>query len=220
MARGPRGKARRRWHWPTTQRSPPRCSRKPAAGTSSATRTAGRSRSHLRRGHPQLVHSLVLFEPVVFRLLIEDGASQRVMRQVSATADAMGDHLAHGDAMSAAQRFIDSWSGPGAWRSMPAGRQHAAASRIRSVWAQFDALFNQPIDRAALARLRMPMLLLSGERTVESTRRIAQLLRDALPALHHETLPEMGHLGPITHAAQVDRRIVAFLADAAGLKAA
>ena len=55
------------------------------------------------------------------------------------------------------------------------------------------------------------MLFLTGARTVAVTRRLAELLRLALPHARHEVLPGMGHMGPITHAAEVNRRIVEFL---------
>ncbi|MFT3719318.1 hypothetical protein [Pseudorhodoferax sp.] len=53
----------------------------------------------------------------------------------------------------------------------------------------------------------MPPLCLAGGRTNAATARIAGLLRTA----HHQVLPGMGHLGPVTHAQAVDDRLVCFL---------
>ena len=41
--------------------------------------------------------------------------------------------------------------------------------------------------------------------------RIAELLRLTLPHAKHEVLPAMGHMGPITHATEVNQRVVEFL---------
>ena len=57
----------------------------------------------------------------------------------------------------------------------------------------------------------MPMLFISGARTVAVTRRLADLLGIALPHAKHEVLHAMGHMGPITHAPQVNLRLVEFL---------
>ena len=89
---------------------------------------------------------------------------------------------------------------------------------MRSVLAHFDALLREPLQAAPLAQLRVPLLFMAGARTVPATARIAQILRRALPRATHEKLPGMGHLGPVTHAADVNRRIVAFIAEHARLE--
>jgi pimeloyl-ACP methyl ester carboxylesterase len=82
---------------------------------------------------------------------------------------------------------------------------------MRTVLSHFDALFEDGLSPFRLRRLRMPMLFMSGARTVASTRRVAELLRAALPGACHEILPDMDHMGPVTHAETVNRRIVSFL---------
>ena len=80
-----------------------------------------------------------------------------------------------------------------------------------SVMRHFDALFNDLFPRERMARLGIPMLLLSGSRTVPAARRVAHLLRTQLPLAEHAELPGMGHLGPITHPPAVNDRIRHFL---------
>lgn len=160
---------------------------------------------------PQLVRSLVAYEPVMFRLLIDDPASDRLAQAVVALGDSIRDRLRDDQPHSAAQRFVEFWSGSGAWAALPGARQQAIAARMRCVHRHFEALFHEPLQRTRMARLGMPMLVLTGAGTVATTRRIAALLRLALPLARHEVLAAMGHMGPITHAAQVNRCIVAFL---------
>ena len=161
--------------------------------------------------HPRSVHSLVAYEPVLFRLLIDDTACRQPAEDVVAVADFVRGRLARNEAVPAAKRFIEFWSGAGAWESLPADRQHAVVTRMPSVLQHFDALFRERFPRTQLAHLRMPTLLLTGACTVTATRRIGELLRTALPAARHEELPGMGHMGPITHAPDVNRRIAEFL---------
>ena len=161
--------------------------------------------------YPKLVRSLVAYEPVMFRWLAEYSAHQRPMHDVIAAAGSMRDEIAAGREHSAAQRFVDFWSGGGAWDSMSSGKQTSIAARMRAVIQHFDALFREPLQRAQLALLNMPMMFVSGARTVAVARRIAEVLRLTLPHAKHEVMPAMGHMGPITHATEFNRRLAEFL---------
>jgi pimeloyl-ACP methyl ester carboxylesterase len=161
--------------------------------------------------HPRLVRSLIAYEPVMFRFLVDDDASRGPAQEIVAVGDAIRDRLARGEEHPAAQRFIDFWSGAGSWDSLRIGTQHSIATHMHAVLQHFDALFGEPLQRVQLARLRVPMLFMSGTHTVAVMRRLAQLLRLALPHAHHEVLQGIGHMGPITHAAEVNRRILEFL---------
>ena len=158
--------------------------------------------------HPQWVRSVVAYEPVMFRLLFDDAASRQPAQEVAAVADWIRDRLLQGEAASAARRFVEFWSGADAWRYLAPGRQNAIAARMRSVLRNFEALFHEP---PGMSGLGMPLSILTGAGTVNATRRIGELLRAELPDAQHEVLPEMGHMGPITRAAQVNRRITQFL---------
>jgi pimeloyl-ACP methyl ester carboxylesterase len=157
------------------------------------------------------VRSLALFEPVLFRALLADPASNRETQDVLTVAEFIRLSLARNDPEAAAQRFMEYWSGADAWRYLGPARQATIAARMPEVLANFDALFDKSFDAPALARLRRPMLFLAGARTVASTRRLATLLGDAFPAATHEVLPDMGHMGPVTHPEPVNERIEQFL---------
>ena len=161
--------------------------------------------------YPKSVLSLVAYEPVLFRFLFDDAAHRSAAQDVVAVADAMREQLATDHCHSAAQVFVDFWSGAGAWDSLPDGKQASIAARMHAVLQHFYALFHEPLQRAQLALLRMPMLFMSGAQTVAVTRRLAEILRLRLPRAQHEVLPAMGHMGPITHATEVNRHIVEFL---------
>jgi pimeloyl-ACP methyl ester carboxylesterase len=169
--------------------------------------------------HPQRVASVLAYEPVLFRWLIEshggshgeEPALTAPALDVLAIAGAIDEDLARGDTDSAGARFVDFWSGAGAWQALPPQRRQAIAARMPAVQRHFDALIGEPTLHRALPRLPMPLLFLSGERTVPAARRIAALLRDALPAAGHETLPALAHMGPLTHAHAFNQRVEQFL---------
>lgn len=170
--------------------------------------------------HPQRVHSVTVYEPVVFRVLFDYNPRHAPARAVLGTAVSIRARLAHGDGAGAARRFVDFWSGAGTWDVMPPQRQQSVAARMPTVLAQFDGLFDDAMSRAQLAALRIPALFLRGGATVPAARRIGELLRFMVPFAQHETLPGMGHIGPVTHAPAVNERIARFLDAQVALRAA
>lgn len=161
--------------------------------------------------YPHLVRSLVAYEPVLFGWLFDADPNSAAAHRVLSLGDAIRKALHYRSYRGAAEQFVNYWSGAGAWDSMPANRQHAVAERMQSVNFHFGALIRELPRSRGVAGLDMPKLFLTGERTVDSTRRIGALLRRAFPHAEHAVLPGMGHMGPMTHAADVNRRIQDFL---------
>lgn len=166
--------------------------------------------------HPGLVRSVAVYEPVPFRWLHDAGIGREPARDIVAVADAIRANLAAGQDAAAAQGFIDFWSGAGAWKSLSAGKRDTIAARMPDVLRNFDALFRDPLQPAELACLATPMLILTGTHTVAVTRCLGELARAALPRARHEFLQGAAHMGPLTHAAEFNARVAAFLRAHAG----
>lgn len=160
--------------------------------------------------YPTRVRSLVTYEPVLFGWLVDAGR-ERDVQDVIPVAAAMREQLARNDEHAAARLFIDFWCGAGVWDSSPRPRQDYMAARMPAVLRHFNALFGEPIPRSQLPLLKMPMLMMTGARTMDVARRMAALLRSLFPRARHETLDAMGHMGPVTHASEVNRRLGGFL---------
>lgn len=161
---------------------------------------------------PALVQGVLAYEPVLLRLLMDDAGSRDIVRDAAAIAQGLRELLRRDQDELAARRFVDYWSGPGAWEQMPPSRRAAVVMRMPSVLRQYDALVREPAPLPQLARLRLPTLLLSGERTVRMTRQVAALLRAGLPQARHEVLPGLDHMSPVTRPEAFNRRVLRFLA--------
>jgi pimeloyl-ACP methyl ester carboxylesterase len=85
--------------------------------------------------------------------------------------------------------------------------------RIATVPLHFDALFCARWTLGDLRRLRMPTLLINGGRTRAPARDVAFLLGAALPNVRRMTIADAGHLGPMTHEAEVNTLILRHLRD-------
>ncbi len=161
---------------------------------------------------PQRVASLALFEPTLFPLLNRPGPGQPGATGIAAVAPEAAAAVARGDLQAAGAGFIDYWMGPGSWAAMPEARRSVVAESMRPVGQWGEAVFAEPWDLAALARLPMPLLLLGGDRSPASAQDLLPLLATAMPRAQLRLLPGLGHMGPVTHAEVVNPLIAAFLA--------
>lgn len=160
---------------------------------------------------PHHVKSVAVYEPVLFRLVVDACPRDRAAIEVLDAAKSIGHWLDLGDADRAAGRFVDFWAGAGTWSALPANQRELIAARMPAVARHFHALFHDSLDLAAVANLPMPVLCLTGAKTRAVTLRIGELLRHALPEAAHVMLEGMGHMGPISHAPEVARQVSRFL---------
>ena len=163
----------------------------------------------LALSRPQRVRSLALFEPVAFSVLDEPSdADARASVQVVQDEYRAGSEGAD-DAWLA--KFVDWWNGPGAWNDLA---EEARASFREVGWKVFQEVLSIGADRtpgATFATIATPTLLLSGERTPSTERRVVERLVTLLPHAKLEVFNDMGHMGPITHAAIVNAAIAAHI---------
>lgn len=160
--------------------------------------------------HPKRVRSLCIYEPVLLGLLRADRGSALAYSEILMISSLIGGALDHGDRDAAAARFIDFWSGDGSWSRMPEPRRRGVRERIHKVRADFEALLGEDVTLAALARLDVPVLCMSGNRSPRATRRVADLLGAALPDVRRARFDDAGHMGPLSHAGDVNACIEEF----------
>ena len=153
---------------------------------------------------PRQVRSLTLYEPVLFGILDHDSTAYREVIRVG-QAIVADEHS--GRAESAAERFIDYWAGAGSWAAMTEPQRKTVVARILVVASHFEALFADPIPLHSLAALDLPVLLMQGGRTIASASAVAGKLAQVLRSVEVRRFERAGHLGPITHAAEVNAAI-------------
>ncbi|MFO1312661.1 MAG: alpha/beta hydrolase [Burkholderiales bacterium] len=158
---------------------------------------------------PRHVKSVTVYEPVMFRWLVEANADEAA--DVLAVVNEIERHLGFGSMHDAARAFVDFWSGEGAFDAAGTSRRDAIASRMRTVAAHFHALLLEPLEMKHVARLCIPMMVMTGGRTVRAMRRLEQMTLQAWPHARHRVIGAAGHMGPITHADEVNREVLGFL---------
>jgi len=163
---------------------------------------------------PGHVASLSLFEPVLFRLLLDYPDCGEAGEEIVRVAGEIRASLSAGNSLEASRSFYDYWSGKGAWNDVAPEQRVRIAGRMPAVMGCFDALFEDDTRPADLARLDVPVLLMSGTGSPAAALGAVQHLAAALPRVRRRVFQGVGHMGPVTHAAQVNEVIAGFLAAA------
>ena len=78
----------------------------------------------------------------------------------------------------------------------------------------FGVLRSLGVDRTphqAYALLEVPVLLLGGQRSTLAAHRVLETMAAHIPNARHEVIEGAGHMGPLTHAAEVNAKIAALV---------
>ena len=160
---------------------------------------------HVARTRPDLLASLTLIEPVAFHLLRRHDAA--ALAEIGEVAAGVAAALVSGDYLGGMARFVDYWSGPGAWAGMPEERRTGFAGQLAKVALDFHATLGEPASLEDFARMALPTLILQGSGSPRPARRICELLAGVLRDARCETLPGAGHMAPLTHRESVNRLV-------------
>ncbi len=162
--------------------------------------------------HPSLVRSLAVFEPVAFGVLHSRHDAAGLSSLVVAGIESSLMNARTGGQEPWLRAFVDYWSGEGAWERLP----EVTRASFRAVgWKLFGEVRSLLLDRTphqAYATLSMPTLLLCGDASPIAARRVVALLAEAIPGAQARSVAGAGHMGPLTHAAQVNGWIADHLA--------
>lgn len=161
---------------------------------------------------PDDVASVTMIEPVFFSLLEEARDPTRVEYLEVANAIMALDRF--GERERAARLFLDFWIGPGALDAMDDDTRAyviRTVDRVADDWFGVSASAPGALTVADFERLSSRTLLICGERTKESTRRITEMLREAIPQAEYHEIAGAGHMSPVTHTALVNEVVVGFI---------
>ena len=156
---------------------------------------------------PERLRSLVLFEPVLFAWLCAEDPDQPAAREISAVRDDTIAAMERGDLDAAAARFVDYWTGAGAWAGMPDARRRPVAAAMNAVKSEWHAAFEEPTPLSAFGALDLPTLCLVGSDSPASSRAVTRLLAKTLPRVTEVEIEGVGHMGPLTHPERINALI-------------
>ncbi|NVB40512.1 alpha/beta hydrolase [Pseudenhygromyxa sp. WMMC2535] len=173
----------------------------------------------LRR--PERLRSLSLFEPTCFGVLraSEDPKDAAAVRELE-NYDADGRFLAEdfGGSEAWLERFVDYWSGAGAWAELGEDERGRWLRARRKMFEEVreTTLDEIPGSRYAEALGHLPLLAMSGAESTLAGRRCAQALarcwqEAAAARVEQVEFAELGHMAPVLAAREVAARVAGFV---------
>jgi pimeloyl-ACP methyl ester carboxylesterase len=161
---------------------------------------------------PGRVASLSLYEPCVFHVLPDMGdAGARALAELRHVAGRVMQGVTDGAYARAAEAFVDYWSGSGAWGVLRPSSRASVIRWVPKAPLDFHATLLPAHGVAEYEGVRCPVVIMCGEHAPQSTRLIAEALAMKLPGSRLEVVKDAGHMGPVTHAAVVNRIIAAHI---------
>ena len=165
--------------------------------------------------HPEAVAGLTLIEPVIVGILYNgladgDPAAGRSLDEIGAMIAAFQGAIADGDTAAAMRAFTEYWEGPGAWDAIPAAARLPFFARAAKMAADVDLAWADRTGRERFAALARPAQVLSAERTTPAAHDMARRIADAIPGAALATIPDAGHMAPVTHPAAVADLLLEF----------
>jgi pimeloyl-ACP methyl ester carboxylesterase len=151
----------------------------------------------LARAGRVALRSLTLIEPVEFHVL-RAADDREAWSEVQGFGERYLARIAASDTETALREFVDFWSGAGAWDAMDEpGRAQMRRAAAKLV-LDFRATFADP-GPDPWSHIRLPVRLLTGDKSPLAIRRIAAILARRLPSASLQVVAGADHFLPMTH---------------------
>jgi pimeloyl-ACP methyl ester carboxylesterase len=169
----------------------------------------------LARARPRDVRTLAIYEPVAFGVLYEppDPDGEAELAALNHDGRFLDDDANGGDEVWL-ERFVDYWSGKGAFRDLSEGTRGAFLAAGRKVFQEVRSIMADRTPAEAYKVIEAPVLLMNGADSPLAAQRVCERLARALPRVRRVTFPETGHMGPLTNATAVNDLIAAHMEEA------
>ncbi len=159
---------------------------------------------HIAKSHPYLLQTLTLIEPSTFNVLA-DGTTddKKLFSEILDLAQDVTEAVTARVDQEAAKRFVNYWNGSGTFEAMPHARQIATAAAMVKVAMEFAALDAAPSFVTSANDIEVPTLLIAGTQSPKPIRCVSRIINEKWDSARHRTIPNAGHMLPITHPAAV-----------------
>jgi pimeloyl-ACP methyl ester carboxylesterase len=164
---------------------------------------------HAALAAPRSVRSLALYDPVVFGGFDpqEDADALAALGRLDLTWGSLA-----ADRERWLRTFVDFWTGGDGWGAL---REDARAEFRRVAWVIREGVRTMVEDATpfrAFGDVRLPVRLVTGERSPLPAARVVQRLAEAIAGARVQTIGGAGHLAPVTHADAVNAVLLDALA--------
>lgn len=149
--------------------------------------------------YPERIASLTVYEPAQFLMLFGNGLRSAEAREILTVWKFAKDRIKTTiGRFIAARRFIEYWSGEGAWQHIPLKRRCRFARLMPKVVAEFEAILSAGVSAEDFSRLNIPVRIICGTATRATARKVAMELARLLPNVELVEVEGAAHMAPTT----------------------
>ena len=164
--------------------------------------------------HPEMVRSLVLAEPPVHQWVRDSPNGAAAYREFMTTMwEPATAAFKAGDDQGAMRILVDGFTGKGSFDKLPPGSRAAAMQNSRFFKA--NALSSDPfpnLSKDKVRRLRIPVLIVTGENTIKIHKLVNEELARLLPKAERVIIPKAGHFSPRENPQAFNEAVLKFFA--------
>jgi pimeloyl-ACP methyl ester carboxylesterase len=168
--------------------------------------SGGRVAVKTAQKRPMSVKKLVLMEGL-FNAVLPESASEDGEPQIGAVRKAVRARFEQGDIDGGLELWVDRDT-PGTWARR--GEEERQRSRDNA-WTLIARESGKPVTCADLGGLKIPVLLLQGEKTPRRYASIVDATHKCLPSAERATIPDAGHAMHALNPAGFEKMLVQFL---------
>ncbi len=161
--------------------------------------------------HRQSLKSLILFEPALWSLLTFEAPDNSATQEISLIRDRTLHNMGRGNWAIAAEDFLNYWVGPDIWQKMTENQRLETVTGMRAVRNDWHGSFNDPTPLSFFSVIDIPVLLLTGTKSPAAAKCLVKKIGAALKNANVVEIENAGHMGPVTHADQVNLIVEEFL---------
>lgn len=161
-------------------------------------------------GHPHLVRSLFIVEPVSFQLLEKEEYADEY-REINDLGRQICRYQAAGNSRLAARHYMSFWLGRMRWAMAPRAFRAAVVQTMEKVAFEFSLLSELRDNSEQFRSLDMNVTIVSGEKSPAPALAVVEILEQTLPNCRHKVIPGAGHMSPFTHRDQIRKLVTEHL---------
>src|SRR5262245_1433478 len=166
---------------------------------------------NVAKQHPDVIRTLILEDASGMETLLPDTPEgKKLAAEIVVRGETLRRNLATGNRELAAQVFVDSLSGPGAWAKRTPEQKQLIFDNLGTVTA--DSSDRPPTTCAQIQKFDFPILLLNGERSPENYSAMYAAMRTCKSIAEPIVIPNAAHGMHRDNPAALNSAVLDFLA--------
>jgi len=156
------------------------------------------------------INKLVLLEPNAF-FLFDIEVHKEAYQKAREFGNLLRQHEANRDWVGFSKIFMTFWIGKHAWANMNDKQKSSFVKVIPNIFHEAEAIFSENMSIKEFSKIQENVLLISARDTNLVSHTVVNIMRQFLPSITYFSIPDGGHMAPITSPTTINELIFNYL---------